>query len=92
MTTIHTAIGRITHRMHLTPRDWAIIESLRDLARAYGLDATGRWTVVENDFHGGDVISTHRSPLAAIRAARSRNCGHDDECSCGGARVELPAD
>jgi hypothetical protein len=86
--TIRSAISRMqSQRVYLA--DERVLDQLYSLSGRYGPDASGRWDVVDSDFHGGDVISSHRSPLAAVRASLRRHTGHDAECTCGGSVVRL---
>ena len=55
-------------------------QDLRELREEYGMDCVGPWQVVATRFHGGGVISAHRSILAAARAARKWKIS---DCTCG---------
>ena len=43
------------------------------------------YQVEDNPFHGGKILSRHRSELAAARAIRHQDHGHSPDCACGGA-------
>ena len=47
-------------------------------------------TVMESEFHGGEIIYRGSSLNQAIRIAR-KACGSrwDSDCGCGGARIEV---
>lgn len=64
----------------------AILDELVALAYAYGPTAAGPWLVVRTEFHGGGVVSRHRSAAAAIKRRRAIPAGG---CQCGCARVTL---
>ncbi len=58
---------------------WGEIEDcLRDLLENHG-DIESKWCVVRTAFHGGGVVSTHRTATAAILKARS----YRSDCTCG---------
>jgi hypothetical protein len=66
------------------PRGLNRLEELEDAIRCmgeeYGWKCTGPWNVVRTRFHGGGIVSTHRSLLAALRAARKQTISG---CTCG---------
>lgn len=60
-------------------KKWSDVEdSLRILIDEHG-NIECRWAVVRTAFHGGGVVSRHKTATAAILKARS---GRSD-CSCG---------
>jgi hypothetical protein len=63
-------------------------EAIDRLIDAYGGDtrASGPWEVVRSQFHGGSIVSRHRSVVAAVTRARRMRGG---ECQCGCADVRL---
>lgn len=71
-----------------SPRLADLQRGLEELAEEYGWEAAGAWKVVRTRFHGGGRISTHRSALAALKAARTQHIG---DCACGCCGV-VPAD
>ena len=69
-------------------RKWSDIEQdLHVLRQHYG-DTDRKWKVVRSDFHGGGVISHHRTATAALLRARSERMS---DCICGCADV-VPAE
>lgn len=67
-------------------------DAIRCMGEEHGWECTGPWNVVLTRFHGGGVVSTHRSLLAALRAARKERIA-DCTCGCCGvvpAALELP--
>jgi len=59
--------------------------SLEQLAEDYGLNATGPWALVRTAFHGGGLISTHKTATRAVEKARQNR----SDCTCGCVVVVL---
>ena len=53
---------------------------LRALNEELADDACGVWFVVATDFHGGNVVSRHKSALLAAKAAKRHGIAG---CECG---------
>ena len=64
------------------------IDALRVLADDYGTDCRGPYCVVATAFHGGGILSRHKSAARAADAVR--RVQHTD-CACGCAGI-VPAD
>lgn len=65
-------------------RKWSdVVDCLQDLLEQHG-DVNGNWAVVRTAFHGGGLISTHKTATAAILKARSMR----SECACGCSVIE----
>jgi len=69
-------------------REDDVIAELRDMGEAFGYDAPGPWLLVRKAFHGGGIISQHRSPRAAARKAVREQREHSiSVCICGACGV-----
>ena len=64
-----------------------IHQCLLQLAEQHGGSATGPWVVVWTAFHGGGLVSRHRTATRAIERARREGPA---DCTCGCTCV-LPA-
>jgi hypothetical protein len=69
---------------------------LAALCEAHGSNATGPWVVVRTKFHGGGIVSRHRTATLALDAAR-RHRITDCDCGCcvvmpATAAADLPSD
>lgn len=67
----------------MTNRNADIYDALWFLANDYP-NQTGPWYVVHTSFHGGGLISRHRTAKGAILSARKNSIS---DCTCGCAVV-----
>ena len=82
-TTIREQLFAIRAR-HPSQRNAFVEDCLRAAADQYGLDRAGKWSVVHTAFHGGGVLSTHRTAIYAAQAIWARRQRTDCVCGCIG--------
>lgn len=64
--------------------DSQISDALVRLAERYGWGVTGTWLVVRTRFHGGGIISRHKTAYCAVMAAIKHRGQTDCTCGCCG--------
>ena len=62
---------------------------IQDLSGYYGLDEEGPWLLVWTAFHGGGIVSKHKTATAAAKAKRRHK---SDDCTCGCTKIIAASD